>query len=327
MKQWLSEELGIKYPIIMAPMFLVSNVTMTKAALDAGITGCLPAQNYRKVEDFRAALDELNAHGGPYGVNLIANRSNIYLKAQLEVVIEKKPAFVITSLGNPKEIIDQCHKIGTKVFCDVVDKEFALKVESLGADAVIAVNSGAGGHAGLIPAQILVPMLKEACTIPVINAGGVASGTGLFSVLSLGADGVSIGTLFIATDECPVNIDYKNALVSYGAEDVVMSDKLSGTPCTVIKTPYVKKVGTKQNILESYLNKNKKLKKAVKAITFYRGMKSLEKAAFSSTYKSVWCAGPSIELIKEIKSVKDCVDSIVLEYQKLATVLAKKEVT
>ena len=129
-------------------------------------------------------------------------------------------------------------------------------------------------------------------------------------MLDLGADGVSMGSLFIATKEAPVSQDYKDACVNFGAKDIVLTTKLSGTPCTVINTPYVQNTGTSQNFLEGLLNKNKRLKKWFKAITFMRGMKSLQKAAFSTTYKTVWCAGPSIEYIKEIKSIKEVVNDL-----------------
>ena len=129
-------------------------------------------------------------------------------------------------------------------------------------------------------------------------------------MLDLGADGVSMGSLFIATKEAPVSQDYKDACVNIGAKDIVLTTKLSGTPWTVINTPYVQNTGTSQIFLEGLLNKNKRLKKWFKAITFMRGMKSLQKAAFSPTYKPVWCAGPSIEYIKEIKSIKEVVNDL-----------------
>jgi nitronate monooxygenase len=128
----------------------------------------------------------------------------------------------------------------------------------------------------------------------------------------LGAAGLSMGSLFIATDEAGVSKEYKQAIVDYGAKDIVMTTKLSGTPCTVIKTPYVEKIGTDQNWLEKLLNKNKRLKKWFKALTFLRGMKQLRKAAFSATYKTLWCAGPSIEHVKEIKPLA----SIIVELEK-----------
>lgn len=308
----LTEMLGITYPIIMAPMFLVSNVAMVKEAVKAGITGCIPALNYRTDKDFRAALDELVASGSrPFGINLIANKSNIRLEEQLKTCVEYKVDYIITSLGNPKEIIRQAHQNGMKVFCDVVDVEYAKKVEALGADAVIAVNKEAGGHAGPTPAEILVPELVKACNIPVISAGGVGNKETLLHKLHLGACGVSVGSPFIATHEAPVSHEYKQACVDYTDSDIVMTTKLSGTPCTIIRTPYVEKVGTDQNWLEKLLNKNKTLKKYAKMLTFYKGMKGLEKAAFSATYKTLWCAGPSISYTKAILPVRDVVKNLV----------------
>ena len=133
----------------------------------------------------------------------------------------------------------------------------------------------------------------------------------LIEKLELGFSGVSIGSPFIACEEADISQEYKNACVDYGKEDIVISTKISGSPCTVINTPYVQKVGTQQNWLESILSKNKKLKKWVKMITFLKGMKSVKKAAFSATYKTIWCAGTSIEHTKEILPVKEIVNQLV----------------
>lgn len=296
-------------------MFLVSNTTMVIEAVKAGITGAIPALNYRTNEEFSAALKEIRSQvSGPIGINLIVNKSNYKLKQQLDTCVEHKVDFIITSLGSPKEVIAACKKNGIKVFCDVTEASYAKKVEALGADAVIAVNSEAGGHAGNIPAAELIPMLKEACNIPVISAGGVATGTQFKEKLEAGACGISMGSPFIASDEAGVSDDYKKAIVQYGGKDIVMTDKLSGTPCTVINTPYVQKIGTSQNWLERLLNKNRTLKKYVKMLTFYKGMKSLQNAAFGATYKTVWCAGPSIEYVKEVRPVKKIVEDLIKEY-------------
>jgi nitronate monooxygenase len=218
--------------------------------------------------------------------------------------------FFITSLGSPEETIKKAKEFNIKVFCDVTDLNFALKVEQLGADAVIAVCKEAGGHAGPTSYKDLIPQLKKELKIPVFSAGGIGTGRGIKEMLELGSDGVSMGSIFIATTEAPVSDDYKKACVTYGAKDIVLTTKLSGTPCTVINTPYVQKVGTSQNWFERILNKNKRLKKWFKALTFMRGMKSLRNAAFSSTYKTVWCAGPSIEYVNEIKPIKDVVEDL-----------------
>jgi len=147
----LTEFLNITYPIIQAPMFLVSNTKMVTGAMKAGIAGCIPALNYRTLEELRVAIKELKVakvEGGSFGFNLIVNKSNVKYKEQLRVICEEGVDFIITSLGSPEETINQAHKVGIKVFCDVVDLKFAKKVEDLGADAIIAVNNLAGGHRG-----------------------------------------------------------------------------------------------------------------------------------------------------------------------------------
>lgn len=316
-KPALCEMLGIEFPVIMAPMFLVSNEAMIIEAVRSGITGAIPALNYRTIEELRAGIKRMkSAVGGPIGINLIVNKSNFLYKEQLQICCEERVEFIITSLGSPEETIREAHKVGVKVFCDVTDVNYARKVEALGADALIAVNKEAGGHAGNISYKELLPQLIQACQIPVISAGGIGTGDGIRKMIELGAAGVSMGSIFIASDEASVSQEYKQACVDYSAKDIVMTTKLSGTPCTVINTPYVQKTGTTQNWLERLLNRNKRLKKWVKALVFFRGMKSLEKAAFSSTYKTVWCAGPSIEHVHEILPVKEIVHRLKEDYAK-----------
>ena len=309
----LNQLLNINYPIIQAPMFLVSNTAMVIEAMKAGIAGCIPALNYRTLEELKEAIHELKAakvEGGSFGFNLIVNKSNIKHKEQLRVLCEEGCDFIITSLGSPEQTINQAHKVGIKVLCDVTDLKFAQKVEALGADAIIAVNNQAGGHRGEISPKELIELLKKHCKIPVISAGGVGTKSDLDEMLSYGADGVSVGSPFIASLEAGVTAEYKQACVDYGAKDIVMTQRISGTPCTVINTPYVQKIGTKESWLESVLNKNNKLKKWVKMIRFSIGMKATEKAAKQATYKTVWVAGPSIEHTKAILPVKTIIKNL-----------------
>lgn len=310
----LTQLLNIEHPIIQAPMFLVSNTAMVIEAMKSGIAGCIPALNYRTLEELRSALHELKVakvSGGSFGFNLIVNKSNLKYKEQLRVLCEEGCDFIITSLGSPEETINQAHKKGIKVFCDVTDLNFAKKVESLGADAIIAVNNEAGGHRGYYSPKDLIHLLKNNCGIPVISAGGVGRKSDIDRMLSYGADGVSVGSPFIASIEANVTDEYKQACVDYGAKDIVMTQKISGTPCTVINTPYVQKIGTKESWLESVLNKSKTLKKWVKMIRFGIGMRATEKAAKEATYKTVWVAGPSIEFTKAILPTKEIIDNLV----------------
>lgn len=310
----LNDILKIKHPIIQAPMFLVSNTDMVIEAMKCGIAGCIPALNYRTLDELREALQLLKKEkpeGGAFGFNLIVNKSNIKYKSQLKVICEEGCDFIITSLGSPEETINMAHKKDIKVFCDVVDLKFAQKVESLGADAVIAVNNQAGGHRGNMSPKELIEIINSNCNIPVISAGGVGTKEDIDKMLGYGAIGVSVGSPFIASVEAKVTQEYKQACVDYGAEDIVMTERISGTPCTVINTPYVQKIGTRTPWFEKLLNKNKKLKKWVKMIRFASGMKATENAAFKATYKTVWVAGPSIEYTTEILPVKSIVEKLI----------------
>jgi len=297
-------------------MFLISNAKMIKAALASGVTAAFPALNYRTDAELRAAIAEIRAATDkPFGVNLIVNKSNPKYKPQLKTLLELKVSYIITSLGSPREVIDACKPLGIKVFCDVVDLAYAKKVESLGADAVIAVNNRAGGHAGNIAPKDLVGLLKENLSIPIISAGGIGTGSQLREVLDWGAAGASIGTIFIACEEADISPEYKQAMVDYGEKDIVRTTKLSGSALTVINTPYVQKLGTKANFLEWILNNNKTLKKYAKMLLALQGMKAVERAAMGATYKTVWCAGPAIEYVKKVRPIREIVQQLTSEFE------------
>ncbi|NOS92120.1 MAG: nitronate monooxygenase [Cyclobacteriaceae bacterium] len=313
-QQTIDQMLGIDYPIIVAPMFLISNTKMIKAALANGVSAAFPALNYRTDAELRQAIEEIKtATNKPFGVNLIVNKSNPKYKGQLETLLDLKVNYIITSLGSPREVIERCKPLGIKVFCDVVDLAYTKKVEEMGADAVIAVNSRAGGHAGNISPQDLIRQLKENCSLPIISAGGIAKGADIKQVMDWGAAGVSVGTIFIACDEAPISPEYKQAMIEYGEKDIVRTTKLSGSALTVINTPYVQQLGTKANWLEWILNNNKTLKKYAKMIIAFRGMKAVEKAAFGATYKTVWCAGPAIEHVTSIRPMAEIVKTLTRE--------------
>ena len=307
----LTKMLKIDFPIIQAPMFLVSNTSMVIEAAKSGITGCIPALNYRTIEELRQAIIDVQSNcDGPLGINLIVNKFNNSMMQQLEVCVELGVDYIITSLGNPKSTIEACKSKGIKVFCDVVDLEQAKKVESLGADAIIAVNNQAGGHLGPMSPEDLIPLLVDNCSIPVISAGGVSNGEQLAKILQLGACGVSIGTPFIATHEAEVSAEYKQAIVDYGAKDIVVTDRISGSKCTIINTPYVQGMSLKANWIERFLFKNKWLKKYFKMLRWFMGTRMFKKSALQATYKSVWCAGPSLEGVHSIRHVSQVVADI-----------------
>lgn len=298
-------------------MFLVSNEAMMIAGMKSGIAATFPALNFRNEGELEKVLDNLLAEKnklnglGTFGVNLIVQRSNPLYAKQLKICIDKKVPYFITSLGNPKEVIELAHQYGAKVFCDVTNLEHAHICFKSGCDGFIAVGQGAGGHAGPNPLQILVPALHHAFpNTPVIAAGGIASGEGILSMLAVGAAGVSIGTRFIASTEASVNAEYKNAIVNSKMNDIVLSDKISGTPCSIINTAFAKKIGLKQNWLEKLLSTNAMTKKYFKMLIQIRGMKKLEQSIKPGNYQTLWCAGQSVELIDDIISCKEIVERL-----------------
>ncbi len=317
----LTELLAIEFPVIMAPMFLVSNKEMLVAGMKAGVMATFPSLNYRKEGELEALLDELNAikansPKGSYGINLITQKSNpLYLK-HLKICADKKVPFYITSLGSPKEVVAAAKSYGAKVFCDVTNIAHAQKCYENNCDGFIAVGQGAGGHAGPNPLQVLVPSLKKHFPDkPVIAAGGIVTGSGLLSVCVLGADGASIGTRFITSKECMVNDAYKQAILNAGMDDIVMTTKLSGTPCTIIDTAEARKMGYTQSWFERFMSNNKQTRKWFKMLVQIRGMKRLEESVLPNNYKRLWCAGKSVELIEDILSCEEIIARLKEEYR------------
>jgi len=311
----IQELLSISLPILVAPMFLVSNTSMAIASMKKGAAACIPALNYRKIDHLRMAIQTMKAHktdNGAFGINIIVNKSNLKLKEQLEVCCQEKVDFIITSLGNPSDVIVEAHKNGIKVFCDVVNLTQARKVESLGCDAVIAVNNLAGGHRGSFSPKDLITSLVNYIDVPVISAGGTSSKQDLENLLSYGAAGVSIGSPFIASIESKASLNYKQACINYGKQDIVVTKKISGTPCTVIQTPYVKKIGLNETWIEKKMHNYSFLKKWIKLLRYMKGIQNVIKSAKTATYKNVWVAGPSIENTHKIESVSEIIDRFIV---------------
>ncbi|MBA3664887.1 MAG: nitronate monooxygenase [Bacteroidetes bacterium] len=317
----LTQALKVDFPIIMAPMFLVSNIEMMKAGMKSGILSTFPSLNYRRSGELDKLLKELNDYhalnpGGNYGVNLIVQKTNPYYEEHLKICARNKVPFYITSLGNPAKVIEVAHSYGAKVFCDVTNMEHAQKCYDSNCDGFIAVGQGAGGHAGPNPLQVLVPALKNQFPDKfIVAAGGITNGAGLLSVIALGAHGASIGTRFIASEECAVNAAYKNAIVNAGMDDIVMTTKLSGSPCTIIDTPEAKKMGYNQSWFEKFMSNSPRTKKWFKMLVQARGMKKLEESVLPNNYNRLWCAGKSAELIDKVLPCAQIIENIKSEYK------------
>jgi len=305
----LMEYLDIEVPIIMAPMFLVSNVNMVIEAMKCGIAGVIPSLNYLTGNELEQALEDLNKfkssneNRGSYGVNLIVQSTNKRMEKDLRICVEKKVPFYITSLGNPEKVLEQARTYGAKVFSDVTNIKHAQRVNETGVDGFVAVGSGAGGHAGPHPNQLLVPALKKHFPDkPVIAAGGIANGKGILSMLTLGAVGVSLGTLFIASTEAGVSDEYKKAIIDSGMKDIIMTSRLSGAPVSIINTPFYRKLKEQDekagDISKDSLTKLERLEE---------GISMLEKSIQPGNYNNLWVAGHTVELIDEVRPVKEII--------------------
>ena len=314
-KNSFTEALHLRLPIVMAPMFLVSNPAMLKAGIEAGILACFPSLNFREKGELDSVLEDLNSFlasrkglPGTYGVNIIVQRANPFTEAHLEICLRHKVPVFIASLGNTEVVIRDAHQYGGKVYCDVTNLKHAAKCAEAGCDGFIAVGQGAGGHAGPVPLSLLIEALKKNFpNIPVLGAGGIANGRTLFSAIAAGASAGYCGTRFIASTEAGVSQEYKNAILNSGMNDIVMTERISGTPCAIINTDFAKKLGTKQNWFERWMSNNPRTKKYFKMLIQKRGFNWLESAVKPGNYNNLWCAGQTVELIDQIKPVKEII--------------------
>jgi nitronate monooxygenase len=221
---------GVTHPIIGAPMFLISYEELAIAVSEAGGLGAIPLPNFRSIQDLESTLR--NIRGGtdkPIGVNIHLS-GRFEWKRQLAVCLDAGVKFFITSLGDPRLILDDVHANGGKVFADVVSLQQGLKARDRGVDGLIAVASDAGGHSGTTPTIVLVPYLKSKVGLPVIAAGGISTGAQMAAGLALGACAVIVGTRLIATPESRALPAYKEAVVTSGPEDIVCTDRITGDP-------------------------------------------------------------------------------------------------
>ena len=233
----------------------------------------------------------------------------------MEIAMEEGVKLIISSLGSPKWVIGKAHEAGAKVYCDVVGEEHAKKVADLGADGLIGVSCGAGGHAGTMTPFVLIPKLRELVDIPVLAAGAISNGKTMAAAMTLGADGVYMGTRFIASREAQVPEDFKKAILEARAEDIVNTDRVDGFDGNFIKDDNLIKKGLKPGFIEHVLSHNKKFKR------FYslsRAAKALLGGKSSKmSYKTIWSAGHGVSDIHDIKTVKEIVNDIMKEYEQL----------
>lgn len=228
--EWLTSRLQL--PAISAPMFIVSQPDLVMAQCRSGIVGSFPSLNARGDGVFEQWLQQLNAeltdNDAPFAVNLIVHRSNARLQEDLELCVKYKVPLVICSLGAREEVNDAIHSYGGMVLHDVINDKFARKAVEKGADGVVAVAAGAGGHAGTISPFALVSEIREWFDGPLALSGSIANGQSILAAQAMGADVGYIGSAFIATEEAVAVPEYKQMIVDSRSEDIVYSNLFTG---------------------------------------------------------------------------------------------------
>ncbi|PIT99288.1 MAG: hypothetical protein COT74_09785 [Bdellovibrionales bacterium CG10_big_fil_rev_8_21_14_0_10_45_34] len=320
MKTQITELFAVKYPIVAAPMFLVSNEEMVVATSEAGGIGTFPALNYRPTENLEAAIKRMRSRTRkPIGMNIIVQKSNRHQDAHIELALKYEIDLIITSLGSPKNVLSRVKGTNTKVFCDVIGKDHAKKVADLGADGLIAVAGGAGGHAGTISPFALIPYLKKEVGLPLIAAGSIVDGRTMLAAMVLGADAVYMGTRMIATKESPATQDYKQAILSGKPEDIVSTDRVDGFAGNFILTPELKKFGVESGAVETVLKQSDRF---ARGLALYRAAKALFGTGEKGSYSKFFSAGHGVGAIKDLPNIEELINRTMSEFQELRRALA-----
>jgi len=304
----LTRDAGIRVPIICGAMYPCSNPELVAAVSEAGGIGVVQPVSLTYVHgwDFREGLRHIRSlTDRPIGFNaLIESSSKRYrerIDRWLEIALEEGVRFVVTSLGKPDDVVRRVHAAGGVVYHDVTERRWALKGRDGGVDGLIAVNREAGGHAGPRSPEALLEEVGD-LGLPVVCAGGVATPAEFRAALRMGYQGVQCGTRFIATEECTAGPDYKAAIVKADADDIVLTERLTGVPVAVIETPFVKALGTRANPIARWLLKGSRTKRWMRGWYMLQSLRKLKRSAGDSgSDPGYWQAGRSAGSVTEIR--------------------------
>jgi nitronate monooxygenase len=305
---------GATVPLVCGAMYPCTNPELVAAVAAAGGMAIVQPLSlvYVHRHDFAAGLRYIKSlTSKPFGVNLLIEKSSkVYEERNrrwLDLALEAGVRFFITALGNPRPWVERVHAAGGVVYHDTTERKWAEKALEGGVDGLVCVNQRAGGHAGTRSPEQLYAELHD-LGVPLLCAGGIGSPEDFSRALAIGYSGVQMGTRFIATTECKVHDDYKQAIVRAHADDVVLTDKLSGVPCAIIKTPFVEKMGLKAGPMARLLLKNPRTKHWMRSFYALSSLWKLKRAALGGTaYKDFFQAGKSVEGISAIEPAGDVV--------------------
>jgi len=301
---------NLPLPIIGSPLFIISNPKLVIAQCKAGVVGSMPALNARpaaQLEDWLAEItEELAAYNkanpdkpaAPFAINQIVHKSNDRLAHDMEMVVKYKVPIVITSLGAREDVNQAVHSYGGVTLHDIINDKFARKAIEKGADGIIAVAAGAGGHAGVKSPFALIQEIRRWFDGPVALSGSISTGDGVLAAQAMGADFAYIGTAFIATHEARASDAYKQAIVEGNSDDIVYSNLFTGVHGNYL-APSIRAAGMDpENLPEG----------DVKTMNFGGG-ESAKKA-----WKDIWGSGQGIGAITEVTSAGAFVEKLKREY-------------
>ncbi len=299
----------LRVPVVGAPMFLVSRPPLVIAQCKAGVPGSFPTLNARPIEQLDAWLTEISGaleddpKAAPYGANLIVHRTNTRLEQDLQLVVKHKVPFVITSVGDPSEIVKHIHGYGGIVFHDVTTVRHAQKAIQAGVDGLILVSAGAGGHAGTMSPFALVSEVRRIFAGTILLSGSLSNGAQLKAAQLMGADLGYMGTRFIATKEASADDRYKEMIVQSTMADIIYTPYFSGVPANYLKHSITMRGLDPANVAGVRAGANLGID---------------ERPDEFKAWRDIWSAGHGVGTIDDIPSVEDLVARLKREYDAAA---------
>jgi len=313
----LTDDAGIDLPIICGAMYPCTNPELVAAASAAGAIGIVQPVSLTFVygHDFREGLRLIKrTTDRPFGMNALIEKSSRSYHERLvrwvDVALEEGVRFFITSLGNPRWVVDRAAQVGGIVYHDVTDRRWAEKAVQNGVRGLIGVNSRAGGHPGQLGPQALLEEVAP-LGLPVVCAGGVGDAKTFRAMMDLGYAGVQLGTRFIASAECRAHEDYKRAIVAADPNDIVLTERLTGLPVAVLNNEYIRRLGLRAGPIARYMLRHRKMKYWMRAIYAATSHRRLKQASLTSAgAREYWQAGKSVGGITDIRPVREIVDEL-----------------
>jgi len=310
----LTRHAGIEVPLICGAMYPCSNPELVAAVSEAGGIGIVQpiSLTYVHGHDFREGLRYIHRlTSKPIGMNALIEASSRTYRERMErwvdIALEEGVRFFVTSLGKPDWVVERVHAAGGVVYHDVTERKWALKGLEGGVDGLIAVNRRAGGHAGPKSAEELLDELGD-LGVPIVCAGGIGTAREFAEALRMGYAGAQLGTRFIATPECRASDAYKQAILRATEDDIVLSERITGVPVAVIRTPYIERMGLRAGPFARWMLRGRKRKHWMRAFYALKSGWQLKRAALDDTgERDYWQAGKSVAGIDSIEPAGEIV--------------------